>query len=98
MAAERTSGYLAMCASISARTWSGTGVLAGAGTTAGSLVRSAASSQPGTREPCAKRRTLLGSMAITGRSPLPVDPSQDGVEHGERGDQVGHVEVLDHRL
>ena len=53
MAAERMSGYFAICASISARISAGTGVVAGSGTTAGSFVRSAASSQPGTREPCA---------------------------------------------
>ena len=40
----------------------------GIGDAAGSLVRSAASSQPGTREPCPKRGTLVGSIAITGRS------------------------------
>ena len=64
IAAERTSGYLAISPSISRRIASGTGVLAGSGTTAGSFVRSAASSQPGTREPCAKRLTLVGSIAI----------------------------------
>ena len=57
MAAERMSGYLAICAAIAARTCSGTGVVAGSGTTDGSFDRSAASSQPGTREPCAKRLT-----------------------------------------
>src|SRR3712207_323425 len=92
MAAERTSGYLAMCASIAARTWSGTGVVAGSGTTAGSFVRSAASSHPGTREPCAKRRTWLGSIAISS----PVDPAEDRVEHRQRGDQIGDVAVADH--
>src|SRR5215207_3612525 len=92
IAAERTSGYLAMCASISARTWSGTGVVAGSGTTEGSLVRSAASSQPGTREPCAKRLTWFGSIAISS----PVDPAEDRVEHRERRDQVGDVGALDH--
>src|SRR5919199_6607761 len=87
IAAERTSGYFAICASICARMSAGTGVVAGSGTTAGSFVRSAASSQPGTREPCAKRLTLLGSMA-TG---LPVDPAQDRVEHRQGGDEVGDV-------
>ena len=48
---------------------SGTGVVAGSGTTAGSFVRSTASSQPGTREPCAKRLTCEGSIAmLSGRS------------------------------
>src|SRR5215213_10554719 len=93
IAAERTSGYLAMCASISARTWSGTGVVAGSGTTEGSFVRSAASSQPGTREPCAKRRTLLGSIAISS----PIDSAEDRVEHGQARDQVGDVAVAHHR-
>ena len=51
IAAERVSGYFAICASIAVRTSPGTGVVAGSGTTAGSFVRSAASSQPGTREP-----------------------------------------------
>src|SRR5215218_5137629 len=93
MAAERTSGYLAMCASISARTCSGTGVVAASGTTAGSFVRSAASSHPGTREPCAKRLTLDGSMAMV----LAVDPPEDRVEHGQARDQVGDVGVAHHR-
>src|ERR687897_2402362 len=92
MAAERTSGYLAMCASISARTCSGTGVVAASGTTAGSFVRAAASSQPGTREPCAKRLTLEGSIAIA----LAVDPAEDRVEHRERRDQVGDVGFAHH--
>ena len=64
IAAERMSGYFAISPSISRRISSGTGVVAGSGTTAGSFVRSTASSQPGTREPCAKRWTLLGSIAI----------------------------------
>src|SRR5919202_5823906 len=93
IAAERTSGYFAMWASISVRMCAGTGVVAGSGTTAGDFVRSAASSQPGTREPCANRRTLLGSMAIA----LAVDPAEDRVEHREGRDQVGDVGVLDHR-
>src|SRR5688572_19473348 len=92
MAAERTSGYFAISPSISRRVSSGTNVVAGSGTTAGSFVRSAASSQPGTREPCAKRLTLLGSIAIG----LAVDPAEDRVEHGERRDQVGYVGVADH--
>jgi hypothetical protein len=42
MAAERMSGYLAMCAWIRMRSDSGTGVVAGSGTLAGSFARSAA--------------------------------------------------------
>src|SRR3954453_23206070 len=93
IAAERTSGYLAIWPSISRRISSGTNVVAASGTTAGSFVRSAASSQPGTREPCAKRRTLEGSMAMAS----PVDSPEDGVEHGETRDQVSDVAVAHHR-
>ena len=57
IAALRVSGYLAMCASISARSSPGTSVVARSGTVAGSFVRSTASSQPGTRDPCPKRGT-----------------------------------------
>ena len=57
IAALRKSGYFAMCASISLRSAAGTGVVAGSGMTAGSLARSTASSQPGTREPWPKRAT-----------------------------------------
>ena len=53
MAAERMSGYLPISVSIASRTCAGTYVVAGSGTTAGSLVRSTESSQPGTREPWA---------------------------------------------
>ena len=60
-AAERGSGYRAMCASISSRSSSGTGVVAGSGIVAGSLSRSAGTSQP--REPAAALigRSLRGS-------------------------------------
>src|SRR5215210_2176043 len=92
IAAERTSGYFAISASISRRMCSGTGVDAGSGTTAGSFVRSTGSSQPGTREPWANRLTLLGSIAISS----PVDPAEDRVEHRERGDEVGDVALADH--
>ena len=51
--ALRRSGYFAISASIAERTCAGTCVVAGSGTTAGSFVRSTASSQPGTREPWA---------------------------------------------
>jgi hypothetical protein len=57
IAAERMSGYLAICSSIALRICAGTGVAAGSGTTAGSFHRSTASSQPGTREPWANRLT-----------------------------------------
>jgi hypothetical protein len=50
--ADLESGYLAISASIAVRSSCGTGVSAGSGTIAGGLVRSTASSQPGTREPC----------------------------------------------
>ena len=61
IAAERRSGYLAIAVSISRRRSSGTGVVAGSGITAGALVRSTASSQPGTREPWPKRGTRPAS-------------------------------------
>ena len=66
IAAERRSGYLAIAASISAAARPGTGVVAGSGIVAGGLVRSTASSQPGTREPWPKRGTLLrvGRVAL----------------------------------
>src|SRR5437867_2767347 len=103
--AERRSGYLAMNASISARSSSGTGVVAGSGTAAGSFDRSAARSQPGTREPWPKRGTALTSVAPSGEAsrksvtsgPLSVDAPQHRVEHRQRGDEVGDVGVLDHR-
>ena len=57
IAALWKSGYFAMCASISARSGAGTGVVAGSGTSAGFFSRSTASSQPGTREPWPKRAT-----------------------------------------
>ena len=63
IAAERRSGYLAIAASISARSSSGTGCVAGSGTTAGSLVRSTASSQPGTRDPWPNRGTGIAAAA-----------------------------------
>src|SRR3954453_7556899 len=90
--------------SMRSRRESGTGVVAGSGTPDGSFSRSAASSQPGTREPCPKRGTLVGSIAISGSSraylrggPLAVDPPEDGVEHRQRGDEVGDVGVAHHR-
>src|SRR5579875_3251889 len=113
MVAERRSGYLAIAASMFARRSSGTGVL-GSGMSAGSLVRSTDSSQPGTREPWAKRgtcplvtrcpklirpsprarefrasETRKGGRAATSTSS--VDPAEDRVEHGQRGDEVGDV-------
>jgi hypothetical protein len=57
IAALWKSGYFAMCASISARSLAGTGVVAASGTSAGLRSRSTASSQPGTREPWPKRVT-----------------------------------------
>src|SRR5579875_2987004 len=109
IAAERRSGYFAIAASISRRSSSGTGVIAGSGIVAGSFVRSTASSQPGTRLPWAKRGT--GTGGIVRRSGgcrggwrscrsawLSVDPADDRVEHRERGDQVGDVGPVDHRL
>src|SRR6185312_11390710 len=90
-AAERKSGYLAIAASISARSSAGTGVVAGSGISAGSLVRSTARSQPGTREPWSYRMTLY---AIRGSA---VDSAEDRVEHRQRGDQVGQVGVAHHR-
>src|SRR4029079_351151 len=95
MAAERMSGYFAMCASIRVRSDAGTGVVAGSGTLAGSFARSAARSQPGTREPCPTRGTCVGSMAIS-EGPLPVDPTQERVEHPQRRDEVGDVGVPHH--
>jgi hypothetical protein len=53
IAAERMSGYFAIDDSIARRMCSGTGVVAGSGTVAGSLERSTESSHPGTREPWA---------------------------------------------
>ena len=75
---------------------------AGSGTTAGSLVRSTASSQPGTREPWPKRGTERESRPLAAREPVgsrgairssSVDPAQDRVEHRQRRDQVGDVGV-----
>src|SRR3954468_17259044 len=83
-----------MYSSIRMRRSSGTGVVAGSGTTAGSLSRSTASSQPGTREPCSKR--LTSAPRFPARV-LTVDPSQYRIEHGQRGDEVGDVDVLAHR-
>src|SRR3954447_25423348 len=92
IAADRRSGYLAMWPSISARRSVGTSTVAGSGTGAGSLAGSTASSQPGTRDPCAKRVTLSPrAMALA------VDPAQDGIEHRERRDDVGDVGALRHR-
>ena len=93
IAAERRSGYLAIAASISARSSSGTGVVAGSGTAAGSLVRSTASSQPGTRDPWPKRGTGIAAGLYVERHSS-VDASEDRVEHRQRGDQVGDVGVL----
>ena len=57
----------------------------------GSLVRS----RP---RPSRERASRARSAArVSGRSPLPVDPSEDRVEHRERRDQVGDVGVPDHR-
>ncbi len=64
--------------------------LAGSGISAGSFSRSAARSQPGTREPCsiarAGRRRPSAALARS-----PVDAPEDRVEHRERGDHVGDV-------
>src|SRR3954454_7424961 len=85
--------------SMRSRSDAGTGVVAGSGTLAGSLLRSAASSQPGTREPCPKRGTRVGSTAIRARYPgwSPIYAPEDRVEHRQRRDEVGDVGAVGHR-
>src|ERR1700722_10448946 len=95
IAAERLSGYLAIAASTAARSSSGTAVVAGSGTVAGGLVRSTASSQPGTRLPCRKRGTDSARSEKLIRSP--VDSAENRVEHRQGRDHVSQVGVLDHR-
>ena len=92
IAAERRSGYFAMCASISARSSSGTGVVAGSGTPAGSFV------EVGGVVPAGDARAVPEA-----RHACRVDrhqrsiPPRIGSSIAERRDQVGDVGVLDHR-